>query len=166
MPNLSRLLKDEIARLSRKEIRAQTAALHRAVAVYRREIAALKRRDLEMQRAIQSLSRSAGKSEPSPTAEATDKLRFRADGFRTLRKKLDLSAEQVGLLLNVSGQSVYSWEQKRAIPRRSQLPAIAALRGMGKREVQRRLAELKAGGNVADARTARRKHPRNQVRKA
>jgi DNA-binding transcriptional regulator YiaG len=47
----------------------------------------------------------------------------------------------MGVLLGVSGQSVYKWEQGKAKPRASQLKAIAAVRKMGKREVAERLAQ-------------------------
>lgn len=43
MPALALVLKDEIRRLARKEIKAQTSSTAKAVARYRREIAALKR---------------------------------------------------------------------------------------------------------------------------
>jgi transcriptional regulator with XRE-family HTH domain len=42
-------------------------------------------------------------------------------------------------LLGVSGQSIYKWEAGKARPRASQLPAIAKMREMGKREVAARL---------------------------
>jgi DNA-binding transcriptional regulator YiaG len=70
------------------------------------------------------------------------KLRFRAGGFATLRKRLGLSAEAMGKLLGVSGQSVYHWESGKASPRSSQLPAIAAVRKLGKREAQARLSKI------------------------
>jgi DNA-binding transcriptional regulator YiaG len=68
-------------------------------------------------------------------------LRFRVSGFATLRKKLGVTANEMGVLLGVSGQSVYKWEQGKAKPRASQLKAIAAVRKMGKREVAERLAQ-------------------------
>jgi len=74
--------------------------------------------------------------------EREAKLRFRASGFATLRKKLGLSAAEMGRLLGVSGQSVYHWETGKATPRRTQLPAIAAVRKLGKREAQAKLASL------------------------
>ena len=46
------------------------------------------------------------------------------------------------MLLGVSAQTVYNWEAKKATPRAAQLEAIAALRGIGKREAQSRLAAL------------------------
>ena len=61
------------------------------------------------------------------------------------RKRLGLSAADFGLLAGASGQSVYAWEQGKARPRGKNLAAIAALRGVGKREVVERLAALKSG---------------------
>jgi transcriptional regulator with XRE-family HTH domain len=55
---------------------------------------------------------------------------------------LGLSAAAVATLLGVSGQSIYKWEEGKTRPRASQLPAIAALRKMGKREANARLAAL------------------------
>lgn len=145
MPNLGRVLKDEIVRLARREIRSQTTTLHKASAGYRREIAALKRRVAELDRAAKGWAKQSQRSAGavSPAVSSDKPLRFRADGFQTLRKKLGVSAEQMGMLIGVSGQSIYGWEQKRTTPRRSQLPAIAALRGLGKREIAQRLDALK-----------------------
>ena len=60
-----------------------------------------------------------------------------------LRDRLGLSAERFGKLIGVTGQSIYAWEAGRSVPRAKQLEAIAALRGIGKKEVRARLA---AGG--------------------
>ena len=42
MSNIASLLKTEISRVARKEVRAETLGLKKAVSVYRAEIAALK----------------------------------------------------------------------------------------------------------------------------
>jgi len=141
MPNIGNILKQEISRLARREVKQQTAALHKAVANYRRDIAALKRQVASLERVAKTQSKQFKKALPV-IVEPDIELRFRADGFKTLRQKLGLSAEQTGKLLGVSGQSIYAWETKRSSPRRSQLPAIAALRKMGKREAATRLQEL------------------------
>jgi transcriptional regulator with XRE-family HTH domain len=73
-------------------------------------------------------------------SESNENLRFRVDGFATLRKKLGLTANEMGTLIGVSGQSIYKWEQGKAKPRASQLQAIAAARKMGKRDVAAKLA--------------------------
>ena len=43
MPNIAAVLKDEIRRLAKKEIKAQVGSTKQAVAQYRRDIAELKR---------------------------------------------------------------------------------------------------------------------------
>jgi len=82
----------------------------------------------------------------SKTIEATEDdspagLRFRVAGFAALRKKLGLSAAEMGKLLGVSAQSVYHWESGKTKPRASQLVAISAVRKMGKKAVAAKLAE-------------------------
>ncbi len=60
----------------------------------------------------------------------------------SLRARLGLSAAEFGRLIGASGQSVYNWETGKAVPRASQRAALAAIRGMGKREAGKRLAEM------------------------
>ena len=72
-----------------------------------------------------------------------ENLRFRAKGMAANRKRLGLSAADFGLLVGATGQSIYAWETGKTKPRPQALAAIAALRGIGKREVEARLASLK-----------------------
>jgi DNA-binding transcriptional regulator YiaG len=141
MTTFANQLKAEIARIAKKAGKAESSELKKASSRYRSEIAELKRRLAALESAITRISKQAGKATKAmPAGEEKDKLRFRMDGFITLRKKLDLSANEMGQLLGVSGQSIYKWEQGKAKPRASQLPAIAAARKMGKKEVMAKLA--------------------------
>jgi HK97 family phage major capsid protein len=134
-------LKVEIARIAKKASKAETAALKKSSSNYRADIAELKRRIAALESAIARKGKQPGKaSKTVPAAEEKDKLRFRMDGFITLRKKLGLSAKEMGQLLGVSGQSVYKWEQGKAKPRASQLVTIAAARKMGQKEVRAKIA--------------------------
>jgi DNA-binding transcriptional regulator YiaG len=147
MPNLASLLKEEIVRLARRELKGHLDPVKKAVAGYRRDIAALKRQVGALERGRSALEKQLlrkSASSPAAVGEPADEkpLRFSAKGLKTLRARLGISAEQFGLLVGVSGQSVYNWEKGTA-PRRDQVRAIAALRGLGKREVQARLAERK-----------------------
>lgn len=133
MPNIALALRDEMARIARREIKSQTAVLQRSSVKQRKEIAKLKREIADLTRA---LAKSSIKKATGPTSnDASTKYRFVASGFRTLRHRLGLSAAQMGKLLDVSEQSIYNWETKTAVPRRAMLPRIAQLRGKGKREV-------------------------------
>lgn len=140
MTTFANQLKGEIARIAKKEVRSETAQLKQASAKYRSEIAALKRHIAMLEAAVKRLSKSQPKA-AKPVEEPSEKLRFRADGFGTLRKKLGLSAAQMGKLIGVSALSVYHWEQGKSRPRASHLPAIAAVRKLGKREVMSKLGK-------------------------
>lgn len=147
MTNLATALKSEVARLARKELRAETESLKKTVGAQRSDIAALKRRTLELEKALNALTRLANKaqrsSEPAQEGAEEGRFRFRAAGMASNRKRLALSAEDFGLLIGATSQSVYAWESGKAKPRAKNLAAIAALRGLGKREVAARLAALK-----------------------
>lgn len=144
MPNIGSLLKDEIARLSRREARRQNAALKKAATAHRKHIAALRQQIVRLEKQVKALAARAGRSAAAAPAasEEAGKLRFQARGLKTLRARLGLSAADLGKLLGVTGQSVYNWEAKKATPRREQIAAIAALRGVGKREVAARLSGI------------------------
>lgn len=147
MSSFAQQLKAEIARIARKAVRAETDALKKTNAQYRSEIAALKRRLSELERAQARLAKGQGERSTPRQAKAQGEegtsaqgLRFRVAGFANLRKKLGLSAAEMGQLIGVSAQSVYHWESGKSRPRAAQLAAIAAVRGLGKREVAARLA--------------------------
>jgi DNA-binding XRE family transcriptional regulator len=132
-------LKSEIARIAKKEIRAETQQLKKASAQYRSDIAALKRHIVALEATVKKLSKGQLKPVLKVDKESSTPLRFRASGFATLRKKLDLSAEQMGKLIGVTAQSVYHWEAEKSRPRASQLPAIAAARKLTKKEAWAKL---------------------------
>jgi DNA-binding XRE family transcriptional regulator len=145
MAQLASLLKAEIVRLARKEVRAELQALQKASSRYRTELAALKRQLKDQQR--QLVKQAKGGRSRAAASDAVDeennpKLRFRAAGFATLRKKLDLSAADMGKLIGVTQQTVYHWEKGQARPRASQLQNIATIRKLGKRGAAAKLAEM------------------------
>src|SRR3954468_10290268 len=110
MPNILPTLNEYVRRLSRREIRAQTFKTKKATAHYRRDIAALKRTIKQLMSRVSYLERHSSKERPVAQAEAPSNVRFRADGLRTLRSKLGISAKDFGKLVGVSGLTVYNWE--------------------------------------------------------
>ena len=142
MSNFAQQIKGEISRIARKEVRAETQALKKASTQYRSEIASLKRHIAGMEASIKKLSqgKSATAAEPEEGGEFPS-LRFRVAGFAALRKKLGLSAAEMGRLIGVSAQRVYHWETGKTKPRASQLVAISAVRKMGKKEVAAKLGQ-------------------------
>lgn len=144
--NLATALKSEIARVARKEIKHEVQQLRKASTQYRSDIAALKRRigDLE-QSANKVLKNGPLKALPLVAAgERPSRLTFSPTGLSAQRKRLGLSAQELGVLIGVSGQSIYKWEQGKTRPRATQLLAIRSIRSLGKKEVRNRLAATPA----------------------
>jgi transcriptional regulator with XRE-family HTH domain len=154
MPNLAALMKDEISRLSRKEVRREVLPLKRAAATYRREIAALKRTVAALQRRAKSIAKYAAPQDAAQTVNDGAQIRFVSKGLVSLRKRLGISAADSARLLGVSMQSIYNWEHKKATPRKEQVLAIAALRSLGKKEAHARLQD--ASKNKTTARSSKR----------
>jgi len=135
MPNIASVLKEEIARLARKEVRGEAEALKKASAHYRASIAELKREVASLQRTVKQLVKAAGKEQAAGAEKSSEhQIRFSAQRLAAHRAKLGLSAEAYGALIGVTGQSIYKWEAGKARPRASQLDAIASVRKLGKRE--------------------------------
>lgn len=142
MANIASVLKEEISRLARKELRSETEKLKKASAQYRSDIAALKRLTAKLEKQIAHLEKAAAKDlEVKTGADAATMARFTSKGFKTLRLRLGLSATEAGSLLGVSAQTVYNWEAGTSSPREQQLAKVLALRAMGKKEVRALLQE-------------------------
>lgn len=140
MPNIATILKEEITRLARKELRGENSALRKASAQYRSDIAGLKRRVQELERQLVRISKGVASKPALQSEEVTVTKRFGAKGFAAQRQRLGLSAAELGFLLNCSGQSVYKWEQGKARPRASHMPAILALGKLSKAQAAEVLA--------------------------
>ena len=143
MANFASLLRDEILRLARKEVRNELEGIKKTSARYRSEIAELKRRVDRLEKNQNRPEKKSGKN-PSllESQESTTKIRFSARRLAAQRQKLGLTAAQMGALVGVSAQTIYNWEAERSRPRQAQLIAIAALRGMGKKQIKAGLEPL------------------------
>jgi DNA-binding transcriptional regulator YiaG len=140
MPNIAVVLREEITRLARKEVKTQTGALRKASSEQRKKIAEMRRQISELQRKVALLEKQMSKDSDGKTGAGKDRsFRFSPKGLRSNRKRLGLSASDFGKLVGVTGQTVYMWEREATRPREQQLDALAALRSMGKKEASARL---------------------------
>jgi DNA-binding transcriptional regulator YiaG len=157
MSNLAVALKDEIRRLARKEIKAQTGTTARAVAQYRREIAALKRKVRDQEKKIAFLEGQERKrlGESDMVADMNGSVRFSARSVKAQRRRTGLSADDYAKLVGVSSLTIYNWEHGKSRPRKEQLASLASIRGIGKREAQAKVRLLKAVEEKPKGRRAR-----------
>ena len=118
-------------------------ATKKATAQHRHLISALNKKVIALERQVAFLSRKVLTAISAPVAKAPPKkIRFSPKALLAQRNRLDLSAADFGSLVGVSAQSIYNWEQGKAVPRAEQLAKVAALRGVGKREAAKRLEQL------------------------
>ncbi len=141
MPNIATVLREEIVRLARKEIKKDVAPLRTQVATQRKQLAALRRQLADVEKAMKRVARPS-KPVPSAAAESESPGRFSVSGLKTLRARLGLSATDFGHLVGVSGQSIYNWESGKVRPQRAQLAAIRDIRPLGKKEAAARLEAI------------------------
>lgn len=146
MPNLSQVFKAEISRISRHEIKTAFKPLHQSTISLKKTIIDLKRKIASIEAANKQLLSFQKKQEPQLQVKPVEmeKARITAKTIRKLREKLGLSQAEFGKLIDVSITHVFNMEHKqgRLRFRGDTLKNILAIKGIGKREAQKRLAEI------------------------
>ena len=142
MPNIGAVLKDEIARISKKVSRQEVGTLKKASNTARTQLAALKKQVQQLEREVAQLRRKATQPQASQPSLDSQTVRFSAKGLRSLRQRLSLSAQEMGQLVEVSGPTIYSWEGAKTAPRPEQKLVLAGLRTIGKREARAQLQAI------------------------
>lgn len=155
MAKLVAALNEEIRRLARKEIREQVGKTVKQVAGQRKEIAELKRQVTSQKRRIDFLEKREKKRLEQAPAKRAPKAatsgnqreeetapRFSPKWLSSHREKLGFSAADYATLVGCSPLSIYKWEKGESTPRVAQREALASVRGIGKREAEKRLALL------------------------
>ena len=103
MPNIAAVLREEINRLARKEIRQQVGPLGKASAELRRTVAALKSEVATLRRGVRFLERQEKRRlQSKPKASSAEGVRFSPRWVKADRERLGLSARDYGLLVGVS----------------------------------------------------------------
>ena len=145
MGRIETALREEIARLARKEAKKLQA---RSV----EEIRRLKKRVADMQAELaefkqvraKALSRSRmAEAARSAAAQAVGKARLSPLLIKKLRKRMKVSQPQFAALLGVSPAAVGFWESGKSQPRPDTKARIVALRKLGRRDVKMLLAGRK-----------------------
>lgn len=135
MPNIAAVLKEEIARVARREVRGETEKLKKASTQYRAQIAELKRQVTALQKEVASLAKMNRREKPVAPEIDGGKIRWSPSRLKAHRERLEMSAEKFGKLFNVSGQTIYNWEGGTR-PGKEHLAMIAQIRKLSKRQAR------------------------------
>ncbi len=158
MSNVVKILKAEIARISKKEAKSATQAIGKSNTWLRKTVADLKKRLVLLEKENKRLGAIVKKyqvEQPEKLdVEEGKKARFTSKGIRALRNKLRLSQADFGKLLGTTPHAVYLWEKKiGALNLRDKTKsAILSVRALGAREAKEKLKEF--GGKLKKGRKA------------
>lgn len=133
MPNIASVLKGEITRIARREIRGETERLRQASAAYRTQIRDLREQLAGLKRQMAVLAKANGVSKPVVATVEVGQVRFSPAKLRRHRERLEMSAGKFGQLFGVSAQTVYNWEAGTR-PGKNHLVMISQLRRLTKRK--------------------------------
>ncbi|RYX92186.1 MAG: XRE family transcriptional regulator [Comamonadaceae bacterium] len=147
MPNIATILKAEITRVSRKEVRAEVDALrksssqHRTLLIaLRRQVEALEKRMKRLHSGPANTASTAARGGVVQLSDNEPRRRFSASRLTAHRVKLGLSAARYGSLVGLSGQTIFNWEQGRSRPNADQVRKLAELKSLSKSAAGKLLA--------------------------
>jgi DNA-binding transcriptional regulator YiaG len=168
MAKLEMILKAEIVRLSKREMRKVTVPLGREVRSLKSMVSHLRKTVslLEKFAARQQSQMASDRSRLQAAPEEMKKARFSPRLIRLLRKRLRITQRELAALAGVTVGAIYQWEQGLFEPRDDKKGALVALRKLGRREVKRLLAEKKIPPLTAKKAPARRASRRRRKRRA
>jgi DNA-binding transcriptional regulator YiaG len=145
MAKIESIIKSEIQRLAKHEVRSVFLPLRRDVWEMKLKLSNLIKSFTVLDRFAREISKAKSaepKLEASP--EEVKASRITPERIRSLRKKLGISQREVGVLVGATIGAVASWEKGKFKPKGEKKAALVALRKLRKRDVRKRLTE-KAG---------------------
>jgi len=150
MSNVVKILKAEIARISKREAKSATQGIGKSNTWLRKVVADLKKRVLllekENKRLVATMKKYQVESPQKVDVEEGKKARFTSGGIHSLRKKLRLSQADFGKLVGITAHSVFLWEKKEGALRLwdKTREALLSIRGLSAGEARTKLDD--AGG--------------------
>ena len=142
MANVMKVLKEEIARISRSEINAALKPVKSVTASQRRYIAELRRRIERLEKEKKQIVRKITKTviPQDETQAESSRAWITSAGIRAMRKRLHLSQKAFAELAGVSLPTVCNWEAKKNtgkinIRRKEIFVRLQQIKGMGVRDL-------------------------------
>jgi DNA-binding transcriptional regulator YiaG len=162
MGKLEGMIKSEIVRLAKREIRKIARPLSRDVRSMRSTVSQLRKTVLALQR-LTARQESESRKEKvllEAAPEEVKKSRFSPRLIHTLRKRLGITQKEMATLTGVTVGAIYQWEQGMFEPRGQKKGMLVALRKLGRREVRKLLEERRSA--IAEKKVRRPKSKRTK----
>ncbi len=143
------IIKSEIVRLAKREVRKVSVPLGRDVRSLKSTVSQLRKAVLAIQRITAQQQKQLEKGEvPLEAAPEEVKVsRFSPRLIRSLRGHLGITQKELAILTGVTVGAVHLWESGQFKPSEKKKAVMVALRKLGRREV-RKLVEKKGAGKM------------------
>ena len=150
MGKVESILKSEIIRLARREMRKSFVPLKRDIWSMKDILSQLRKSILILQRfKSQQEKQMAQKPAPEVTPEEMKKTRFSPRLIKTLRKHLGISQREMAALAGVTVGAVFQWEKGIFEPKDEKKKILVSLRKLGRREARTLLEDKMAQATQA-----------------
>ncbi|OGP92540.1 MAG: hypothetical protein A2156_08690 [Deltaproteobacteria bacterium RBG_16_48_10] len=146
MGKVEAIIKSEIVRLAKREMKKNFVPLSRDVRSLKGTISQLRKTVLGLQRfATQQEKEMRGQKIPlEANPEEVKKARFSPRLFKSLRKRLGVTQKEMALLAGVTVGAIFQWEKGIFEPRGEKKRILVALRKLRRREARKLLEERRA----------------------
>ncbi len=142
MGKLEGIIKDEIIRLAKREMRMKFVPLRRDVRSLKLTVSQLRKSVSGLQRFVSQQERQVSpKPVPEVTPEDMKKARFSPRLIKTLRKHLGVSQREMAKLAGVTVGAVFKWEKGKFEPKDDKKKILVGLRKLGRQRARTLLAE-------------------------
>ena len=143
MGKLEGIIKSEIMRLAKGEVRRIAVPLAKDVRLLKSTVSRIRKTVLALERFVAAQKKELAKQEIrlEATPEELKKSRLSPRLIRTIRKRLGISQKELGILCGVTVGVVQSWESGKFKPKDEKRKTLVALRKLRRGEVRKLLEE-------------------------
>ena len=146
MAKMESVIKEEIIRLSTREMRKVSVPLRKDVKLMKGMVSQLRKSVLELQRFVAQQEKLKPRQEKPVVAspEEVEKSRFSPRLLQILRKNLGITQKELATLAGVSMGAVQLWEKGKFRPKDDKMAVLVGLRKLGRAGVRKLLEERMA----------------------
>ena len=147
MGKIGSIIKSEIIRLAKGELRKVSIPLGRDVRLLKNTVSQLRKSVLSLERFAAHQQRELSKREIRLEAppEEIKKSRFSPRLLQSLRKRLGITQKELAILAGVTVGAAHQWETGKFRPKDNKMGVLVALRKLNRHEVREILNQKMAG---------------------